>query len=134
MWYDETFGDYYYYHTNQISQNDIEDGKLSIQCLATLLAHHRASHNESQHNQFILSTDGAGAFAGLDFMARLPYLYHEIGWRIISHYTGESGGGKGEVDANFAVGKKLVRYYVTANQGKKDIGCVNDLVTVVYHT
>ena len=132
MWYDVESNQYYYYHTNQISENDIEDGKLSTQCLATLLAHHRASYG-SMHDQFILSTDGAGAFAGIDFMARLPYLYQEIGWRIISHYTGESGGGKGEVDANFALGKKLVRYYVTAQQGERDIGTVRDLVEVFFY-
>ena len=73
------------------------------------------------HTSFVLQSDGAGAYAGVSLLSRLGYLSITIGMKIISHFTGESGGGKSSVDQIFGICKEELKRRVAKGQGDLDI-------------
>ena len=54
-------------------------------------------------------------------MSRVGYLGLTCGIRLVSHYTGESGGGKSSVDQIFGICKEELKRRVTKGQGDLDI-------------
>jgi hypothetical protein len=54
-------------------------------------------------------------------MSRLGCLFLTVGVRLLRHYTGESGGGKGPVDQIFGQSKGGVKRVVTVGQETLDI-------------
>jgi hypothetical protein len=56
------------------------------------LKNHVCKH--TRHKYFVLDTDGAGAYAGSELMARLGFMLPDCDVRIIEHCIGEPGVGK----------------------------------------
>lgn len=73
------------------------------------------------HCNFVLQSDGAGAYAGYGLLSRLGFMGLVTGIKIISHYTGESGGGKSSVDQVFGICKEELKRRVTLGMGSLDI-------------
>jgi hypothetical protein len=89
-----------------------------------------------QHTMVTLETDGAGCYSGYELTARLPFIADVIGdenggIRIVSHRTGETGGGKGPIDTQFAVQKFNVHASVVAGAGKSDVQSGEQLANVL---
>ena len=66
-------------------------------------------------------------------MCRLGYLNLTVGVRLLRHYTGESGGGKGPVDQIFGQSKEGAKRVVTLGQGTLDITDASSLSRALNH-
>ena len=66
-------------------------------------------------------------------MSRIRYLGLTCGIRLVSHYTGESGGGKSSVDQVFGICKEELKRRVTKGQGDLDITDAVSLAKVLNH-
>ena len=85
----------------------------------------------TQHTVCNFGSDGAGAYAGDSFLLRIVCIFAELGIRVEAHHTGESGGGKGMVDVNFAVEKNEILKQVLRGQGTLDIKYADSAVAVL---
>jgi hypothetical protein len=129
VWYDQDSKEFKHYHINQISNESKEDGELVAQDIATAILAHQTMH--PQHTGVMLRTDGAGCYNGISLMSRLAYMWHQHGFKIVDHSTGECGGGKCEVDRNFSVDKANVGKGVIAAMGSSDVTDARSLVDVL---
>jgi hypothetical protein len=126
LWYDTTLKEFLHYDINQISNESKEDGEMVAQNIATAVIAHRIVY--PQHTKGILNTDGAGCYSGLGCLARIGYIKD---FQFIDASTGESGGGKSEVDRNFGVHKANVGKGVIAAMGTSDVTDAQSLADVL---
>jgi hypothetical protein len=99
---------------------------LSSSLLSNLIMNHMRCY--SQHKKGMLDSDGAGCYSGIGLAARLMLFKRGLGFEIVSHCTGEGGGGKGTVDANFGVQKTESLKSVVCGLCRLDIKDFNTLV------
>ena len=107
------------YVGSQISEESKENGELVAQHIAQGLRDHRKIHPE--HVTCIVGSDGAGAYSGLDLVARLPYMEAATGCRVVRVYTSEAGGGKCDLDRGFGTGKQQLKRTIAQYQGQRDV-------------
>ena len=126
-WYDRAKGKVVYYFMNQILTDSLEDAEMVSMLIAHAIIQHCRRHG---HTKLILTSDGAGAYAGVTLLARSAFFFQhrEVAIEIERHYTGEGGGGKGPVDTNFAVMKSWTLKAVVAGMGSLDISDYESLV------
>jgi len=104
-WYDEEKLKMVGYRVNQISVDGTEDAEAVAQNVTVAVKNHVCKH--TRHKYFVLDTDGAGAYAGSELMARLGFMLPDCDVRIIEHCIGEPGGGKSTLDAGYGTDKYL---------------------------
>lgn len=80
---------------------------------------------------FIVKSDGAGAFAGQEFDAMLATAFQFCGMSCLMHIRSEVGNGKTILDTHFASARLVLLRNVQAGGGSADIHCAADCARVL---
>lgn len=106
-----------------------EDGLSSAALLFCGLADYAA---QSPHiKKFIIKTDGAGCFSGIDFCTLLAYAKLFCGLICIMMLRAEVGLGKTALDSHFARARLVLIRNVLAGRGQNDVHCAADCARVL---
>ncbi|KAJ1411345.1 hypothetical protein B484DRAFT_468279 [Ochromonadaceae sp. CCMP2298] len=122
------------YFVHQILEGcTAETGLTVAQCIRAAITQHTLHFAYLGHKSTIVDSDGAGAYSGIPLSARLPYLAKLTGVKAISLGTGEGGGGKNSMDAQFGVLKTAAQKEVIRSLPAQDrpVGCLRQFTSEV---
>ncbi|KAJ1397474.1 hypothetical protein B484DRAFT_438618, partial [Ochromonadaceae sp. CCMP2298] len=122
FWWDTVKQKVVNYFVRQIGEGtSTESAITTIQLLALVLQEHNKHFPDLGHTEVVGHSDGVACYSSKEMAARMAFLKRRTGIALVSACTGESGGGKSDVDASFGCTKAGTVKTLTAAMGACDI-------------